>query len=341
VRVGYRAGVRRSAIALHFAVVCAACLGALPARAAELRWSAPDDCASRGAAQEQIERLVGRPLTEVDGVDFVASIERASAHEYRVTLHTILRDDGKPRTRVLIGSSCAEVADAAAVAIAIAIEGRDDIEPEPAPGPPQRAAPVVAQPAAPNPSAQPAPVAPGASTADAAPRSDAVRLALTGGAALDDGALPGLALGAELELSLGWRELRVTALGAFFPSQRTYLSASGGRGGEFQLALGGLLACGERAFGRFAALGCGGFELGELSAKGLGVRHPQLGDAFWRALRAEAGVRVALVDGLGAVARLGVAVPLERREFVLDATETVHRPSSVALRALLGLELAL
>jgi hypothetical protein len=71
------------------------------------------------------------------------------------------------------------------------------------------------------------------------------------------------------------------------------------------------------------------------------VHNPRLGDSGWQALRAELGARYDFVAGLGVLVRAGIAAPLERREFVLDETETVHRPSAVALRALLGLELAL
>jgi hypothetical protein len=244
----------------------------------------------------------------------------------------------------LTGASCNEVADAAAVAIAMAIEANDenDRAAQPAVGD----ATAVDEPAPPDahargePTAQPAP-APVSTAAVVSASGDALRFALGAGAALDYGSLPELAPGAELDLSLGWRALRLTALGTFFPTQQTRLSSNPDHGGEFRLALGGLLACGERRFGALAAFGCGGFELGRLSAKGIGVHNPRFGDSGWQALRAELGGRYELVAGLGVLLRAGIALPLARRAFVLDDTETVHRPSSVALRALIGLELGL
>jgi hypothetical protein len=334
---------RRLACALHVAFGFAALIGPVPAYAADLAWTAPGDCATRASAQEQIERLVGRSLAEVEHVDFQVEIARSGAREWRVAVRTIARDGGA-RVRELTGASCAEVADAAAVAIAMAIEASDesdlaqqppagDVAADDAPVPPDARARDEAP-------AQPAPER--TSTAASTPASpDALRFALGAGLMLDHGSLPELAPGAELALSLGWRALRLTALGEFFPNQQTRLSSNPDHGGEFRLALGGLLACGERGFGALAAFGCGGFELGRLSAKGIGVHNPRFGDSGWQALRAELGGRYEFVAGLGVLLRAGIALPLERRAFVLDATQTVHRPSSAALRALIGLELGL
>jgi hypothetical protein len=71
------------------------------------------------------------------------------------------------------------------------------------------------------------------------------------------------------------------------------------------------------------------------------VHNPRLGGSGWQALRVELGGRYEFIAGLGVVLRAGIALPLERRAFVLDDTEALHRPSTVALRALIGLELEL
>jgi hypothetical protein len=232
---------RHFACALCIAFGHAVWIGAAPAHAADLAWTALDDCATRASAQEQIERLVGRPLTEVENVDFAVEIVRSGAREWRVAVRTLAHDGG-PRVRELTGATCTEVADAAAVAIAMAIEASDENDLA-AQSPTHDAA--VDEPAAPD-HAPDEPAAPSdehaTAAVEASASADALRFALGAGAVLDHGSLPELALGAELALSLGWRALRLTALGTFFPTQQTRLSSNPDHGGEFRLALGALLA---------------------------------------------------------------------------------------------------
>ena len=86
-----------------------------------------------------------------------------------------------------------------------------------------------------------------------------------------------------------------------------------------------------------------GIELGRLSGEGVGSAvtssHPS--NTFWSAARAELGLLVPLASSLRFVGRAGVALPMIRREFVLDGPEVVFRPASVSGRVALGLELSL
>jgi hypothetical protein len=67
--------------------------------------------------------------------------------------------------------------------------------------------------------------------------------------------------------------------------------------------------------------------------------HPS--NTFWAAARADLGLLLPLAASLRVVGRAGVAVPLVRREFVLDGPEVVFRTAPVTGRVLLGLELSL
>jgi hypothetical protein len=311
------------------------------ARAAELTVTASAACSPKASIEAQVERLTERSLAQVDGVDFELRIERVAAEDWRLTLRMLSRDGTRrPRRRELAGASCADVTAAAAVAIAMAIEGRDDAAEDETPVRlPQIAHDGAAQPNATRsetrtPASIEGTLAPAATSEQAA-----WRFAVAAGGALDVGALPALAAGGELELSASSRVLRIAAFGTLFAAQETRV-ASSGHGGEFRFALGGALLCAQPRFGRVFVLGCTGFELGRLAAEGRGVNAPDLRGAGWYAVRLEAGPGVELGAGFALLARAGIALPLARPEFVLNGSEVVHRPSAVAGRGLLLLELA-
>jgi len=167
-----------------------------------------------------------------------------------------------------------------------------------------------------------------------APLRGAVALAVLA----DAGALPHAGLGLSLEGSLQFRRLRVVGIGALFASQQTLLPGST-TGGDFQLAVGGVMACLTQGLGRWTVLVCGGAEVGRLSAEGVGVNNPKLGAALWAAGRGDAGAVLSLGPRLALLLRGGVALPVTRPTFVLDGETPVHRPSSVTARATLGVEM--
>jgi hypothetical protein len=313
------------------------------ARAAELRVRSPGDCAQAARVQAQVERLIGRPLAEVPGLDFEVEVSRRIADEWHVVVRVLARDagaagdeDGAPPERQIAGASCDEVAEAAAVAVAMAAlerEGRaaEAVERESD----ERVATVSGESASDAGEAEPSASSDGTTAASEA----RWRYGLAAGAALDAGALPSAALGAQLELFAGYGALRAGVLGTVFAPQEKRL-AGGERGGEFELMLAALLVCADPMQARLRALGCLGVELGALRATGI-ASAPLEGDAGWRALRGEAGVSWALGGGFRLSARAGMTVALARPPFVIDRVDTVHRPSRLGGRGFLGLELEL
>jgi hypothetical protein len=280
---------------------------------------------------EQVRGLTGRALEEVNGVEFELELEHAG-DGWKLVLRTLRGDEQSPRVRELSGASCGEVTDAAAVAIAMAVNERPVIDA------PASAAEAASEP--PN-SQPPERVVPPVSTPPPAPpRSSSwfsAAAALHG--VLDVGALPNLAPGVELDLSAGSSRVQgVLVAGAFVPQQSRLAD---GKGGEFRLLIGGALGCAAQSFGRVRGSGCVGFELGQISGEGVGVQRSQLGSRLWSALRAEIGVSDAVAPGFSLVARVAAVAPLTRPEFVVDGLERVHRPSSVAGRALVGVEFQL
>jgi hypothetical protein len=308
-------------------VTLAAFLVAVPAgqaAAASVTVSEGGGCVDRDAITEQATEILGQPLGAVTGVDFEVALTRAAGGGWKLRLDTV--DQGasdRRRSRELVASSCAELADAAAVAIAMTVRSRAELAPPPVPPP--------APPASPAP--LPTPVVTRAPAAPAPPLAFAAGLAVVG----DGGALPNPGLGVELGASLRLRRLRLRVAGTVLASQVTH--ATGNAGGEFRLIFGSAEGCLAQPVGRTTLLGCAGFEVGRLSGEGVGVFQPRLGDARWQAALAELGLSIPVAARVAVVVRAGGAVPLSRPQFVVDGAIPVHRPASLTARVALGAEL--
>src|SRR5262245_12771108 len=105
------------------------------ARAADLAWSAPAECPERSHVEREVERLLGRPLRDVEGIDFSVQIVREERRRWRVVLVSTSRAHRRlPRERELVGQSCAEVVEAGGVLVAMAsqsiAEPVEEVEPE-------------------------------------------------------------------------------------------------------------------------------------------------------------------------------------------------------------------
>jgi hypothetical protein len=199
-------------------------------------------------------------------------------------------------------------------------EAKPDV-PEPAPAPLEtRAAAVPDRPA--RPAARPA---------------TAWLIGLSGN--LDSSVTPQIAMGGAIRGGMQWKYLRAELEAALFAPTDTRDDA--GRGGTFQLAYAAPLFCITRSLRGPRALLCGGYELGLLSAEGEGVERPYQRTIFWHAARLELGLSLPLSMELAVSTRLGGALALSRRPFVLDEPQAVHRPALASLRAAVGLELTL
>jgi hypothetical protein len=230
-----------------------------------------------------------------------------------------------PRERTLEGGSCVEVSDAASVAMALAIAEHDEERArEQAEVEPQLSAEALIPPVA-----EP--------DYDATPLHVSVGL----GALIESGALPALAVGAQLEAAITYGALRAALLGAWFAPQSGQLP-NDDSGARFDFVLGGLVVCGVSPLASAVNLiACAGMELGRLGAEGENVQRMGSGGSLWYAPRVDLDVGYALSDALRLGLRAGAAVPLARPEFVINRSDLVHQPANVSARLLIGLELRL
>ena len=331
-------------------------------RSIGLRWAAPPGCPDEAAVTTRIDRLLGGPPRAADRrLEAAATIEPApNGFRLELTLST----DTSESTRILQGESCDTVADAAALVIALAFDpdavaaqelkrtdedaGAPDAEPVPT------SSPTAAPSAAPAPTEIvriPVPVPqPTAPAPVLTPGGTSFSIAAFASLLGDAGSLADVAPGLRAGVALGIGPFRIAPAFEAWPSARRTLADRPDLGVELRLLVFALDGCWRLlpssrldpaavGFEAFAALVCIGVEAGEMRGTGFGVATPGSAGVLWGAARGSLRGELPIVRGLSATLDVGVAVPLDRRPFVLTlagAREVVHEPSVVAGRAGLG-----
>lgn len=288
------------------------------AQAADIRVHASRDCADRADIADQVETLLGRPVAEVEGLDFDVDIAEVPEHRWRLRLATIGRADGAKRSREIDGSGCAQLADAAAVAIAMSIRSSGAVEPA-GPG-----APTTSPPEPPKLAAGSAPVE----------RPPSLHFPIAVAVLADAGALPHPGLGLSLGAALAWRRLLIIGEGAFLVSSEARLPDNGG--GRFRLIVGAVLACLHHRVGPVGILGCGGGEAGIVQAEGIDINRPRLRNVAWEAGLLELGLTRRLNASASLFIRGGAAIPWSRPTFTINDTFALHRPEVMTARLTAG-----
>jgi len=317
------------------------------AAASELSWSGPPECHESEQLSFQVEQALGAPLAETGHVHLQVHVERV-APDARALLR-IASDDApgaRVKERLLVAPDCSTLVDTLAVAITLAVEAALPSS-EARWLPPARPAPTPTPALARETAATPPPI-----VTDAAPNTKpavagsewvpSVSALLVG----DVGSLPDPALGVAFGVQLGGAWWQLQLLGTLWLEQHTLLAESSvpGAGAYVRLATGALLGCTtpfDSAAEAWSMSLCAGLEIGRLSGEGTGVDHPRDAQALWLAPSVQGGVAWRVPSTrLSLSARAGVALPLERQEFVLEGLGTVHQPASLAARASFGMDVA-
>jgi len=278
-----------------------------------LSYDAPPECPTGEVLQAAVRRLATaetRPYTAA------VVIERDQEHfSARIT-----PADGTER--VLVGSSCNEVAEAIAVVLALAISPSS-----PQPPAPNRMASRLTEA---RPAATRAVVLPGTNSA-------LVRLKLGAAAVFDWGTMPHVDLGVAGRVGATGRTWSATLEGAYWLlSERRTLSQNSSIGGTFSWWSLATIGCVAAKDGSPRIELCAGPELGRVAGHGFGFPAAHEAAGFRLGFQGMAEVHVPLSARLRLRAGLGAATVLfGRHDFYIDGTE-LYRPQLVAGRAVLG-----
>jgi hypothetical protein len=342
-----------------------------------LVWKAPSGCPEKGALIAEVDRLLGDRGAPAGGpIQVDAAVSREGDGSFVVRLET--PGEGATQVRELRGASCKAVADAAALILALMIdpaagasEGRDGgAESEggrsegasarsedatkgtegagaataskesttaggastKARGPGRQAADARAPPRSVAPATRPR--SPGKEASRAIP----IELRLGGFAAVDAGSLPAVAAGFGISGALLYGAQRFEIGAVIFPERAGVIGSLPSAGGDVELIAGTTGTCRDLVDGPLEIAPCAALEIGRLSADGFGVSTPGSGAAVWAALKGGGMLLWAPLPRLGLTARVDVAIPLLKPRFVLDGIGPVHRPSFLAGRGALGVE---
>ena len=311
---------------------------AASARAADLDWDAPAGCPDRDALRWRIEEALGTTLAHAAPLHFSAKVEKKSVERWLVELDvTSDSSETEAQHRELEAPSCDELVQAVSVAVALAL-GADRVEPQ-APTPESKSAPPEPPaPAPPEPESKGAPQL----TRAAVPqkKSTANRsywFAADLGPVFDIGSLPGLAPGIQGSVIAGNRALGAKLAGVALPNQEK--SEAGKPGGTFTLIAVTAAACGVSPDATTIVRLCLGSEFGRLSGKGENTTRSWTGNSSWVAPMLDlAGSWALFDDSLRLYGTGGLAIPLIRKEFVVEHYDVIHRPGKVIGRVGAGLE---
>jgi len=291
---------------------------------AEVRWVAPEGCASPQRLVEAVARTLRRTEAEARTLDARAVVESASAGY-------LVRVDVAGGERTIEAKTCDELLDAAALVIALAVDPTATLRRDPPPAGPPARAPSGPSRASPSPPASPDPERRGGAVS---PPAFGVGVAQSA----DVGTLPSAAIGANLFVSVGRGAFRAELGAGFFPAQTKLVS--GDVGGALSLVTGAAKACALPNVGPLEIGGCAGVGFDRVAAVAVGAGVlPVDTSGTWPALDGEARAALPLTRWLAVRLSLGAHVALLRPSFAVAGAGEVHRPSAVSLRQTLGLEL--
>ena len=151
------------------------------------------------------------------------------------------------------------------------------------------------------------------------------------------GALPKASFGPELFVRYGsplrWGEVSISGLWPQFKAE----NHSTTRGARFVLAASQLAGCAAPGYG-WSVAGCVGVELGDLIGQGVNTDADATKHTLWAAAVAGFVYRGSLGSDWGLELRLGAAIPLRRRDFVVDGPSgLLFTPEPISGRGLVGI----
>jgi hypothetical protein len=287
-------------------------------------YAAPDQCpdATQFTALVTGRTERAKPSQAPGAVRVEVRIETAAGNDGRVKVTGSGRE---PIERSVRGASCAEIVDALALITALQLDPEASSEV-------RREEPPPAKPTPPSPPAPPP---------KARVKDDGLVWSFDAALGLIpfDSTLPGPDLGFAASAGAS-SEGRLFAPEAFVYARRTTGDVGRGEGrGEFSILAFGVLGCPVRtpARGQLAFRPCAGFELGALSAAGVGLVLEKKETTLWIAPLVAVRGEWQFTPTFFASGTLGVRFPLLRQHYFFESGENVHDIPRVSVGFDLGI----
>ncbi len=322
------------------------------AQPVELTWDAPDGCPSSAAVLARVRQLAGP--TKTTGSELRAEATISQPSDGQLHLRLVIHAGNLVGVRNIDGTSCKDLAGAAAVALALLLSSEEPLSERELTGPattetptnsakpsdvertnPENPAPSVAPPPpAPKPSNSPA------SSTEATPPRPLRGLLLLPFGALSVGPLRQPSLGLGLAAGASFERWRVLAEGTLWSRQHAtatnLLDEYGADLARFSI---GLRGCRNLSSGRFELAPCLMASLQHLSARGNGAHvTPLSNDATWIAAGVGLRLGVRVAPWLRLVAGVDGEVETSRPEIGIADIGSVERLLPVAATITVGPE---
>ena len=312
----------------------------------ELHWSAPPECPGRDVIESHISATLAEQTdtraVDAEGVVVAKMVDKGSSYALELTIET----SDYVATRQIRSSDCERLARATALVVAVALDAAStaehvdeamDAEDDPAEGDPfvpdvaekpAEVPPAVHQPESEQ-EEEEAPELPKGPLIDGA-------LRLFGG--VDSGVLPGASGGIGLGLALTGPLWRVGIEASRWFPKSAFFEGEPDVGGVFDLWAAGVRGCFVPAFDRLEVPLCLGGEAGRLRAVGTGGTVNLTRQPVWAAAVVAPGVIWLPRPWIGLFGGFDGFINVARPEFTGQNRPLLHQPTSVTVRALVGVE---
>lgn len=315
----------------------------------ELHWSAPPECPERDVVESHISASLAEQAdtraVDAEGVIVAKMVEQGSSYALELTIET----SDYVATREIRSSDCERLARATALVVAVALEAgssaqnvdeamdageaeNDPFVPEPPPDVPEEppADRLAVDQVGPEQAEEETPELPKGPLIDGAFR-------LFGG--VDSGVLPGASGGIGLGLALTGRLWRVGIEGSRWFPKSEFFDGEPGVGGVFDLWEAGVRGCFVPVFDTLEIPLCLGGEAGQLRAVGTGGTVNLTRQPVWGAVVIAPGVIWLPRPWIGLFGGFDGFINVARPEFTGEDRPVLHQPTSVTVRALVGVEM--
>jgi hypothetical protein len=299
--------------------------------AALIEWDAPEACLGALDVYARLSSVLGYEPETLGKLSHVRGSVVRTANGYRLVLEAF--EQGRRSSRLFEAARCDDLGDAAALAIALALAPPVTERTEPPPPPAESAAgPLETAPAL-------AAEAPGADLRAAAQPGQAWRVRGFAGASavFEYGALPALAPGVAVAGGVTLGAVSLGAYGVLLGSQLQQVAPE--QSVQFSLWFAGVRGCYRLLDSKLELDACASFEAGRFGALGLDLQQAQNVTDPWLAVGAALAARWLFTDSVGIELRAEPALPLVRKEYTVNGSESVHAPAGLSSRLYLGLTL--